>query len=79
MSFLEEQIGLIQNAIDKGIISKDSHLISYHKQLIIYMLDNMFKLAGTTVSMSRTVTTQSFSKGKMSPLNIYKGDFALNQ
>lgn len=60
MSFLEEQIGLIQNAIDKGIISKDSHLISYHKQLIIYMLDNMFKLAGTTVSMSRTVTTQSF-------------------
>ena len=25
------------------------------------------------------VTTQSFSKGKMSPLNIYKGDFALNQ
>lgn len=54
MSFLEEQIGLIKNAIDKGIISKDSHLISYHKQLIIYMMDNMFKLAGTKVSMSRT-------------------------
>jgi hypothetical protein len=53
MSFLEEQIGLIKNAIDNGIISKDSHLISYHKQLIIYMLDDMFKLAGKTVSISR--------------------------
>ena len=60
MSFLEEQIGLIKNAIDNGIISKDSHLISYHKQLIIYMLDDMFKLAGKTVSISLIVTTQSF-------------------
>ena len=54
MSFLENQISMLKNAIENGIISKDSHLISYHKQLIIYMLDNMFKLAGKTVSMSRT-------------------------
>ena len=53
MSFLEEQIGLIQNAIDKGIISKDSPLIQEQKELIINMMYNMSKFSGANDTKSQ--------------------------
>ena len=53
MSFLEEQIGLIKNAIDNGIISKDCPLIQKQKELIINMMYNMSKFSGANVSKSQ--------------------------
>ena len=43
MSFLEDQIGMLKNAIENGIISKDSPLIQEQKELIIDMMYNMSK------------------------------------
>lgn len=46
MSFLEDQICMLKNAIENGIISKDSPLIQEQKELIIDMMYNMSKFRG---------------------------------
>lgn len=53
MSFLEDQIGLLKNAIENGIISKDCPLIQKQKELIINMMYNMSKFSGANVSKSQ--------------------------
>ena len=53
MSFLEDQIGMLKNAIENGIISKDSPLIQEQKELIINMMYNMSKFSGANVSKSQ--------------------------
>ena len=53
MSFLEDQIGMLKNAIENGIISKDSPLIQKQKELIINMMYNMSKFSGANVSKSQ--------------------------
>ena len=45
MSFLENQISMLKNAIENGIISKDSPLIQEQKELIINMMYNMSKFS----------------------------------
>ena len=53
MSFLEDQIGMLKNAIENGIISKDCPLIQKQKELIINMMYNMSKFSGANVSKSQ--------------------------
>lgn len=53
MSFLENQISMLKNAIENGIISKDSPLIQEQKELIINMMYNMSKFSGANVSKSQ--------------------------
>ncbi len=53
MSFLEDQIGMLKNAIENGIISKDCSLIQEQKELIINMMYNMSKFSGANVSKSQ--------------------------
>ena len=53
MSFLENQISMLKNAIENGIISKDSPLIQEQKELIINMMYNMSKFRGENDAKSR--------------------------
>lgn len=53
MSFLENQISLLKNAIENGIIRKDCSLIQEQKKLIIDMMYNMSKFSGANVSKSQ--------------------------
>ena len=53
MSFLENQISMLKNAIENGIISKDSPLIQEHKELIINMMYNMSKFSGANDTKSQ--------------------------
>ena len=53
MSFLEDQIGMLKNAIENGIISKDSPLIQEQKELIIDMMYNMSKFSGANDTKSQ--------------------------
>ena len=53
MSFLEDQIGMLKNAIENGIISKDSPLIQEQKELIINMMYNMSKFSGANDTKSQ--------------------------
>lgn len=53
MSFLEDQIGMLKNAIENGIISKDSPLIQEQKKLIINMMYNMSKFRGANETESQ--------------------------
>lgn len=53
MSFLENQISMLKNAIENGIISKDSPLIQEQKELIINMMYNMSKFRGENDTKSR--------------------------
>ena len=53
MSFLENQISMLKNDIENGIISKDSPLIQEQKELIINMMYNMSKFSGANDTKSK--------------------------
>lgn len=53
MSFIENQISMLKNAIENGIISKDSPLIQEQKELIINMMYNMSKFSGANDTKSQ--------------------------
>ena len=52
MSFIERQIEMLKDAIEKGIITKDSPLISEQKEIIIDMLFEMYEAIGANLSKS---------------------------
>lgn len=53
MSFLEDQICMLKNAIENGTIRKDCPLIQEQKKLIIDMLYNMSKFRGANDTRSQ--------------------------
>lgn len=52
MSFIERQIEMLKDAIEKGIITKDSPLILEQKEGIIDMLFDMYEATGANLSKS---------------------------
>ena len=53
MSFLENQISMLKNAIENGIIRKDCPLIQEQEELIIDMMYNMSKFRGANDTKSQ--------------------------
>lgn len=53
MSFINSQIELLKDAIDKGLVTKDSPLILEQKERIIDMLSEMYNATGVEIPKSQ--------------------------
>lgn len=53
MSFIKSQIEMLKDAIDNGIVTKDSPLILEQKERIIDMLFDMYSATGVELSKSQ--------------------------
>lgn len=53
MSFIKSQVEMLKDAIDNGIVTKDSTLILEQKERIIDMLFDMYNATGVELSRSQ--------------------------
>lgn len=55
MSFIKSHVEMLKDAIDNGIVTKDSPLILEQKERIIDMLFDMYNATGVKLSKSQII------------------------